>query len=100
MFGSTFYGVTEIQTKNSYHITKLELTDAGTEYTFNFPAGTKGFQIQNRNDGTLYLHDGPEHWTLSPGQPWFPEGLKASSLFSVSLSSNKPSQVVEVLYWS
>lgn len=95
-------GTVETQTFTGFDIAVQVLTLANTEYTYNLPAGTKGFQIQNRNNGTVYLRktSGGAYWTFFPGQPWFPVNIKGTASISLILSSDQAAQTVEILYWN
>lgn len=95
-------GTVETQTFTGFDITTVAITLANTEYTYSFPAGTKGFQIQNRNDAVIKLRktSGGAYWTFFPGQPWFPVNIKGTAAISIILESPSAGQTVEVLYWS
>ena len=90
------------QTLSGYSVATLAITSAATEYNYTLPNGTKAFAIQNRNDGSIYLRSvsGGDYWTFRPGQPWFPVNIKGDAVITIILSSNKPSQTVEILAWS
>jgi hypothetical protein len=54
-------------------VINLNLTLAATEYTQTFVAGTKGFDIQNRDFGLIKisfasLSTSTDYWTIFPGQ--------------------------------
>jgi len=95
-------GTVETQTFTGFNITKQVITLASTEYTHNLPAGTKGFQIQNRDEGRIFLRktSGGDYWTFFPGTPWFPINIKGTASISLILSSDKANQTVEILYWN
>jgi hypothetical protein len=95
-------GTVETQTFTGFDITSVAITLANTEYSYTFPAGTKGFQIQNRDTGVVKLRktSGGQYWTFFPGQPWFPVNIKGNATISIILESTSASQTVEVLYWS
>lgn len=101
--GSSLIGVSTGNLLNGFEVDTLSLAVAGTEYTYNFPAGTKAFAFKNRDDGVLYLRKtsmSAEYWTFFPGQPYFPINISSTATISVILSSNKNSQTVEIIYWS
>jgi hypothetical protein len=95
-------GTVETQTFTGFDIAKVSLILPNVEYTYTFPSGTKGFQIQNRNSGAIKLRkvSGGDYWTFFAGQPWFPVNIKGNATISIILESPSPSQTVEVLYWS
>jgi hypothetical protein len=95
-------GTDETQTFSGFEVATLALTLANTEYTYNFPAGTKGFQIQNRDSAVIKLRktSGGAYWTFFPGQPWFPVNIKGTASISIILESATAAQTIEILYWS
>jgi hypothetical protein len=102
LFQAAIIGTVETQTFSGFDIATISLTLANTEYTYNFPAGTKGFQIQNRGGAVIKLRktSGGDFWTFFPGQPWFPVNIKGTATISIILESPSAAQTVEVLYWS
>jgi hypothetical protein len=99
---SALIATVSTQTLDGFDIATLALTLANTEYSYTFPAGTKGFQIQNRDHGVVKLRktSGGPYWTFFPGQPWFPVNIKGSATISLILESPNTAQTVEILYWS
>ena len=95
-------GTIETQTFSGFDVTKVVLVAANTEYTYTFPSGTKGFQIQNRDNGIVKLRkvSGGDYWTFFGGQPWYPVNIKGNATISIILESPLANQTVEVLYWS
>jgi hypothetical protein len=99
---SALIATVSTQTLDGFDVATVSLTLANTEYTYNFPAGTKGFQLQNRTGALVKVRktSGGAYWSLYPGQPWFPTNIKGSSSVSVILESPTAAQTIEVLYWS
>lgn len=99
---SALIATVSTQTLDGYDVATVALTLANTEYSYTFPAGTKAFTLQNRDNGVVKIRktSGGAFWTFFPGQPWFPMNIKASATISVILESPSAAQTIELIYWS
>lgn len=83
----------------------LVLTVAATELSFAFPAFTRHFIIQNRNNGLLKLAfvitgtAGTDYLTIFPGN-FVQYSLNVESPLTVYLQSPTAAQTVELVHWT
>jgi len=77
---------------------------ANTEYTITIPLNAHHFCLQTRGQATLQIaeisgNSNITYFTLHPFNTYNVDSLTGSSTIDLYIRSNKPSQIVEVIYW-
>lgn len=86
---------------SNFSVIEFPLSLANTEYTVTIPAA-KSYCLQARDGTTLKIRkvSGGDYFTLRQYVPLSVDSLTGSSTIDLIVSSSKPSQVVEVFYWT
>lgn len=85
-------------------VANVALTSGGTEYSYAFPDGTKGFEIKARALNALlriaFVSGGTDttYATINYGDIFKMEGAKMTGV-TVYLQSNQDSDVAEITSW-
>ena len=85
-------------------MTQVTMTDANTEYSYTLPAGSKGFMMQNRQNGKIQVasvngESNTNFWTLFTGQPVWKDNLNSTNTFNFYFQSPQAGQILEIAYW-
>lgn len=87
------------------NISNIPVTLAATEYSTALPAGTREFRLRSRKDGILQLafsagQTGTTYVTIYPGSTYTRKNLRRSTPLTLYYRSSKPSDVLELEYWT
>ena len=90
---------------SQFGIANYTLTLANTEYPIVMPSGAKNFSFQTREGGLIKMASGvglsnTTYFTLFPGQTYNIESVTGSNTITLYVQSPKPSQTLEVFYWT
>lgn len=85
-------------------IANVSMAVAGTEYSYAFPANTKKFTIQSRNDGKLKIaftagQSATQYISISAGAAYSEESVKLVSV-TLYFQSSKNADTLEILSWA
>jgi hypothetical protein len=87
-------------------IVNQALALADTEYTVTLPIGTRKFSMRLRDAAVMKVATtagdiaGNTYFTMNLGEPYNADSVTGSSTITLYVSVSKPSQTLEVWYWT
>lgn len=103
---SPIVGSTTIAGKGTPTVQNLSMPTAGTEYSFNIPAGSVAAEFFSRECGKLQFaftatESGSNYRTVFPGAEYTIDLLDAGNpIITVYVQSTKDNDVLEIVTWA